>query len=179
MLLLSIVIEACHEEIDCRVGDRLRNRKEAGSLITNNIPPKKTVIKIRLLFGSCGEFVLALCIAKRHYGLFESVIGMVFNPPRRSANFSSETSAMPSFLILVRKALHLIKQLILSSSTSYYRPFIFTRPPVEIGSDQDFFLSNLLNSFINRSLILQSIISINSISSPRQLFHFLLLKWFR
>ena len=70
-------------------------------------------------------FVLALCIAKRHYGLFESVIGMVFNPPRRPANFSFQISATPSFLILDRKVLHLTKEINsvvvhLTSSTLYF-----------------------------------------------------------
>ena len=112
--------------------------------------------------------------------LFESVIGMVLvrasNPPKRPANFALETSATPSFLILFRKALHLIKQLIPSSSNSsrkgcrYHRPFISTRPPVEKVSDQlDFFWSRQLNGFINLSSILQ--VSIQYLR-PRQLFSY-------
>ena len=136
-------------------------------------------IAFLIMWGVC-SCSLYLCIAKRHYGLFESVIGMVLalasNPPKRPANFALETSATPSFLILFRKALHLIKQLIPSSSNSsrkgcrYHRPFISTRPPVENVSDQlDFFWSRQLNGFINPSSILQ--VSIQYLR-PRQLFSY-------
>ena len=118
---------------------------------------KKTIIKIRLLFDHAGGSFLLSLLQNANYGLFESVIGMVLalasNPPKRVANFASETSATPSLLILVRKALHLVRKLIPSSFTSsrkgwrYHRPFSFTRPPFENGSDQDFFCSRQLNDF--------------------------------